>query len=132
MTPRIGRRHFLGVVGAVALGAVVGACRSDTSGADVEVGALRDVFTDLDGLDAIGRHAVGAPGVGDDPRAIERALRPAGVARDWLRTTSPASLRRRLEQEVAGDFLHARVLDVAGWRLALTEARVAALFHLAA
>lgn len=132
MTARIGRRRFLAVVGGVALGAVVAACDPASSDAEVDLGALRRVFTDHDGLDAVGRHAVAARVVGDDPRAIERALRPAGAAPDWLRTTSPRSLRRRLDAAVAGDFEHGRVVDVAGWRLSLTEARVAALFHLAA
>ena len=132
MTRRIGRRRFLGIAGAVGLGAVVAACQSGPSRADVDLGALRGIFTDLDGLDAIGRRALDAPGVGSDARAIERALRPDGAGPHWLQRTSAEALRRRLEQEISGDFERGRVVDVADWRLSLTEARVAALFHLAA
>lgn len=130
MTGRITRRGFLGLGLGASLATLLGGCRGAAEDRSVDLGALREVYDDRAALDALGRHAVTRAEVGDDARAVERALRPAGVGADWLRTSSPAEMRRDLRAAIDADFTAARIVDVAGWQLPVTEARVAALFHL--
>ncbi len=46
-----------------------------------------------------------------------------------LAKASASSLRDHLRAAIADDFARDRIVDVAGWRLPLTEARVAALVY---
>lgn len=124
----IDRRRFLALGGATALAATLVAC-GGRSGPPVELGAIPEVFPDREGMARIGRLAVDV--VGDDPHALARRIAPPGVGAAWLATATAAELRARLARAVPGDFRAGRVVDVGGWRLARTEADVAALVHLA-
>ena len=64
------------------------------------------------------------PGRRSRPRS-----RPTGSAAGLAHASAPA-LRTHLAAAVADDFAKDRIVNVAGWQLPLTEARIAALLYL--
>ncbi len=123
------RRGFLGAVGGASLALLLGACAGEPRG-QIDLGRLPELFGDRASVELIGRRAAAVRGVGGDPRAIERSLRPVDASGDWLRTTGLDDLRAIFDRKMRDDFERGRVVDVAGWRLSLTGARIAALMHL--
>ena len=127
--PRYDRRAFL-ELGCAALGAAAfAACGGGSSRSDVPVGALRALYADRERVEAVGTRAVGVDEVGSRAPTLAAQLSPTGSAAGLAAATAPA-LRAHLRRAVDEDFARGRVVDVAGWQLALTEARVAALLHL--
>ena len=123
------RRAFL-ALGCAALGAAaLAACGRGSSRSDVPVGALRTIYADRERVEAVGKRAVGVDEIGSRAPALAAQLSPTGSAAGLAAATAPA-LRAHLRRAVDDDFARGRVVDVAGWQLALTEARAAALLHL--
>jgi len=130
MSAPLDRRRFLTWSGAALVGLVAAACGgARASGPKVELGALPDLFPDRAGVEQIGKHAVKLHEVGRRPRDIAAALAPDRSAA-WVGGAPPSAIRKQLRAQVAADFARNRVIDVAGWQLPLTEARVAALIYL--
>ena len=90
---------------------------------------MRALYPDTDGVAKIGKYAVRVRAVGNRRAAIAAALVAHRIPGGLSRASAPA-LRSHLHQSVAADFAKNRVVDVAGWQLPLTEARVAALVYL--
>jgi hypothetical protein len=129
MNAPLPRRSFLALCGAALVAIVAAACGG--GGSKARLGALVSVYPDRAALEAIGARAVAAREVGRNAPHITSALRPRGSAEAWLETMSPPAIKRHLERLVANDFETDRLVDVAGWQLSVTEARVAGLFYLA-
>jgi hypothetical protein len=125
----VDRRRFLALSAGAAAVALMAACSRGSSQPRVDVGALHDLYPDTDDIERIGKYAVKVPSVGNRRAAIAAQLSPTGSANGLGRASAPA-LRSHLKQSVAADFAKNRVVDVAGWQLPLTEARIAALVHL--
>lgn len=123
------RRRFLALGAGAMATAVLAACSRGSSQPPVDLGALRALYPDTDDVAKIGKYAVKAPSVGNRRADIAAALSPSGSAVGLGRASEPA-LRSHLQKSVAADFAKNRVVDVAGWQLPLTEARVAALVYL--
>ncbi|MBK5288074.1 MAG: hypothetical protein JJE46_06370 [Acidimicrobiia bacterium] len=130
MTEPISRRAFVAAVGGLSLAVVVAAC-DPGSQSNVELGRLTSVFPDRAAMVSLGRHAIQRREIGDNAATVERDVRPAGASASWLTTTKPDQLRRHLRDAATADFEAGRIVDVAGWNVSLTIARVAALFYLA-
>jgi hypothetical protein len=126
MTGRLDRRGFLMLGGAALAATALAAC---SGGKPADLGTLGSIYRDRDSLERIGRAAAKAPGVERDADDLSRALAPSGSSSRWVRTAGEQAVRRHLDAAVAADFSHDRIVDVAGWQLPLTEARVAALVY---
>lgn len=104
--------------------ALLGAC----AGEECPAGAIEGL-ADTPGLAALGhRHLLDAPG-DRDADATRKAL-----CTDWSaeeRRAAPDEVRARLGRQVRDDFAAGRVVDIDGWILSRTEARIAALAALA-
>jgi hypothetical protein len=125
----IDRRRFLALgAGAVAV-AVLTACSRGSSGPSVDVGALHTLYPDSGRVAPVGKYAVKVKEVGSDRVALAAALSPDGSAAGLARASAPA-LRTHLAAAVADDFTKGRIVDVAGWQLPRTEARIAGLLYL--
>ncbi|MCP4329588.1 MAG: hypothetical protein GY791_14265 [Alphaproteobacteria bacterium] len=85
--------------------------------------ALVRLFTNPEAAAAIGRNCDGAP-VAVTLRALACDLH---LSLDGLARLEITALRRRLGDRIKSDFAHNMVVDVAGWRLSRTEARVYAV-----
>jgi hypothetical protein len=129
MNGPLDRRRFLMLGAAAVAAAALAACSRGSSQPPVDLGALRDLYPDTNGVQPVGKYAVKVPSVGNRRDDIAAELSPTGTAAGLSRTSAPA-LRSHLQQSVAADFAKNRVVDVAGWQLPLTEARVAALVYL--
>jgi len=125
----VDRRRFLALGAGAAAVAVLAACSRGSSQPPVDVGALHALYPDTDDIEKIGKYAVTVPTVGNRRADIAAALSPTGSSAGLGRATAPA-LQAHLRKSVAADFAKNRLVDVAGWQLPLTEARVAALVYL--
>ena len=130
MNGSLDRRRFLAWGGAALTGLVLAACAGQrAAGPKVDIGSLPDLFADRAGMERIGKHAVKMHGIGNRPSSVAAALAPNGSAQ-WVGSASAPAIRDHLRGRIADDFEHDRIIDVAGWQLPVTEARVAALVYL--
>jgi hypothetical protein len=130
MSAPLDRRAFLVCSGgALAVAALVACGGTTSSGPKIEIGALPDLFSDRATLERIGKYAVRAGGVGSRSRDVAAALAPNASA-SWIGSATAPAIREHLRTRIAEDFARDRIVDVAGWQLPLTEARVAALVYL--
>jgi len=125
----VDRRKFLALGASAVAVAVIAACSRGSSQPEVDVGALHDLYPDTGDVETIGKYAVKVRRVGNRRSDIAAALSPDGSTSGLGKASAPA-LRAHLQKSVADDFAKRRVVDVAGWQLPLTEARVAALIYL--
>jgi|1186.fasta_scaffold231927_2 hypothetical protein len=125
----IDRRRFLALGAGAVAAAVLAACSRGSSSPSVDLGALSTLYPDAEGVAPVGKQAVKVKEIGNDRVALAAALSPTGSPAG-LATSSADALRTHLTRAVADDFTKSRVVNVAGWQLPVTEARIAALLHL--
>ena len=135
MKPGITRRTFLGGMLAAALAAVFGLRwwqlrRQD----DILVELLLKLFDrhEFDSAALLGQRYREAVPQEAGQAALAAALVASLGAEAGLPAGDLAGLRRLVDERIRGDFAAGRVVDVDGWLLAVTEARICALASLAA
>jgi hypothetical protein len=129
----LSRRKFLALAAGAGTAVAATALVSCTGSGEphATLGVLAQVYPDRAALEAIGAQAIHARGVGDEPAKLTAALRPPDTGANWLKTARQEQVKQHLQSQTAADLRAGRLVDVAGWQLPLTEARVAALAHLA-
>lgn len=127
MSGSVTRRGFLGIgMGALAVGTTVALTRRRTP---VPARGLVAMAHDPEAMATFGeasRRVVGSNGT-----RLARDLAPAGRDERWVDRAAPDEIRMRVTQLISDDVDAGRTVEVAGWIVTPTEAKVAALVHLA-
>ena len=131
---RVGRRGFLsGLLGVVAaasvpigwVGRAFGAAATPTSPAE----KVASLFSDPVGVARIGTAYLGVAPDEGSVDVLLAALAPAGQSpEEWWTAVGVRELRLTVRTAAHADFVAGDVVDLEGWQLARTEARLAALF----
>jgi hypothetical protein len=121
------RRSFLGTVLATVAGALSGwSCTRTPQQAILTGDTLQALLPHRDSAVRLGRHYLAAiPQEADAPRLRTLLAGALGDAQ-----TATGALHERVHQAIRADFAAGRVVDVNGWLLSQTEARLCALLSL--
>jgi hypothetical protein len=88
-------------------------------------------FSDPVGATHIGTAYLAVAPTENDATVLRAALAPEGEEPEaWWASVSVSELRRTIRKAAHADFAAGTVVDLEGWQLAPTEARLAALFTL--
>ena len=132
---RVGRRGFIGGVAGVAAAVVapigwVGRTFAGSTGtASTPNEKVARLFAGHpDGAKRIGGAYLAVAPEDNDATLLFRALAPDGEdADEWWAQVSVGELRREVRTRAHDDFITKDIIDLEGWQLALTEARLTAL-----
>ncbi|MGH9026841.1 MAG: hypothetical protein ACRDWD_12115 [Acidimicrobiia bacterium] len=92
---------------------------------------LAGFFSDPDAARRIGDAYLAGPGRGLEGQTLAATVAPAEAQpRAWLRTASHRELADHVREQAVRDFGSGRIVDVAGWQLAETEAALCAYWSL--
>ena len=130
---RVGRRQFLaGGIAGLAVAAftrVAGAATRLVRPAASPEGLIERYFEDSDGTRRIGRAYLDLVPAEDAIDPLLAALAPEGEdPSEWWGAVTLGELRKEMRRRAHADFESGDVVDLAGWQLARTEARLAALW----
>ena len=126
------RRAALGLMAATGAGAALAGLPAGAGAAEVAAHRLARLFRDGEAARAIGRAYLSrAPEEADAGTLFARLAADDPQAAHALSSTDTEGARAWLRGRVRADFAAGRTADVAGWRLARTEARAMALLALA-
>jgi hypothetical protein len=127
----IGRRGFLGAVAGLVVAVATPLGRAFASTAAGPSGATAIVplfFADPAAAGRIGTaYLAVAPQDGDVNLLLEALTPESEVAAEWWASLTVEELREHVKTASHADFAAGDVVDVAGWQLAVTEARLTAL-----
>lgn len=131
---RVGRRGFIGGVAAVVavatapIGWVGRAFGASTAGLSATDKVAR-LFSDAAGTKRIGEaYLAVVPDDGDVELLLRAIAPPDEVPEEWWAQITVGELRREVRTRAHDEFIANDIVDLEGWLLAKTEARLAALF----
>jgi hypothetical protein len=128
VTLNLSRRAFL-VSGAAFVGAVTAALVLRRI--DARRPGLAGFFSDPGAARRIGDAYLAGPGQGAEAQVLAVTVAPAAAQpRAWLQTASRRELADHVRRHAVEDFDGGRVVDVAGWQLAESEAALCAYWTL--
>ena len=126
------RRRFVSSAGLAALGTIL--LRPFLDGAPAEGRSLPDklagLFGDAAGREAVGRaYLDGAPEEAGAAILVRRILEAGELSPETVRGASRTLLRDALVRQIRDDYRAGRMVQVDGWLLSATEARLCALSY---